>query len=62
MTTALEDDSPDSESKVWLHGSLGGLHGSLGAVSEPWEPQPQKYKTSLFHRNKGHFHSWGEEM
>ena len=53
MTVALEDD---------LESKIGPLWKPEELFLSYLEPQTQKYKLSLFHRNKGCSHSLGREM
>ena len=53
MTVALEDD---------LESKIGPLWKPEELFLSYLEPQTQKYKMSLFHRNKGCSHSLGREM
>lgn len=54
MTVALEDDSESKIGPLWKPEEL------FLSYLEP--PQTQKYKMSLFHRNKGCCHGQGREM
>lgn len=53
MTVALEDDSESKTGPLWKPEEL---------FLSYLEPQTQKYKMSLFHRNKGCCHGQGREM